>query len=160
MTIDNRPYRPCVGIILVNPRGLVFVGDRIDTQGDHWQFPQGGIDKGETPQQAAWRELYEETGITKAKARLYHISTEWLTYDLPPDMSHKIWGGRYRGQQQKWTVFQFLGQDSDIDLCVHTQEFARWQWREFTQTPHHIVPFKQDLYTRIVTTMAPYVHSF
>lgn len=157
---DNRPYRPCVGIILVNPQGLVFVGDRLDTKGTHWQLPQGGIDDGETPEQSAWRELYEETGITKDKARLYHMGSDWLSYEVPDDISHKIWGGKYRGQQQKWAVFQFLGHDTDIDLCVHIQEFSHWQWLDFNQIPNHIVPFKQNLYHRIVETMGQYVHPF
>ena len=157
---DNRPYRPCVGIILTHPDGRVFVGDRIDTDGENWQLPQGGIDKGETPEQSAWRELYEETGVDKAKATLTHMSEDWIAYDLPLDISHKIWGGKYRGQQQKWAVFQFHGNDSDIDLTVHHQEFSRWQWMDFTQTPNHIVPFKRELYETIVAKLSPYVKPF
>ena len=157
---DNRPYRPCVGIILIHPDGHVWVGDRIDTDGEHWQLPQGGIDDGETPEQAAWRELFEETGIDHSMASLTHLHDEWLRYDLPDDISHKIWGGKYRGQQQKWAVFQFHGDDTDINLTIHQQEFEKWQWIDFTETPKHIVPFKRDLYETIVKTLSPYVKPF
>ena len=157
---DNRPYRPCVGIILTHPDGRVLVGDRIDKKGENWQLPQGGIDDGETPEQSAWRELYEETGVDKHLATLTHMSDDWIAYDLPTDISHKIWGGKYRGQQQKWAVFQFHGSDSDINLTVHHQEFSRWQWIDFAETPNHIVPFKRELYETIVAKLSPYVIPF
>ncbi len=104
---DPRPYRPCVGIMLFNAAGKVFVGKRIDVDGDHWQMPQGGIDDGESAEQAARRELHEEVGTDKAE--LLAASSEWLSYDLPVELSRQIWQGRFRGQTQRWFAFRFIG---------------------------------------------------
>lgn len=144
------PYRPCAGIMLVNSQGKVFVGSRLDMPSDAWQMPQGGIDDGETPRQAALRELYEETGIIADKAEIIAESGDWIDYEIPPDMIPRLWGGRYRGQRQKWFLMRFLGQDSDIDLDVHHREFGDWQWVEPKRLPELIVSFKSDLYQRIL----------
>jgi putative (di)nucleoside polyphosphate hydrolase len=142
------PYRPCVGIVLFNPSGQVFVAQRIDNPGPAWQMPQGGIDDGEDPQTAAWREMEEEIGT--AKATLLAESQSWLTYDLPVDLVPKIWKGRFRGQRQKWFAFRFDGRDRDIDIDTKHPEFSRWKWVDFSLVPELIVPFKQDLYRQVV----------
>jgi putative (di)nucleoside polyphosphate hydrolase len=151
---DARPYRPGVGIMLFNADGKVFVGNRIDVAGEHWQMPQGGIDDGETPEQAAWRELREEVGTDKAV--LLAASAEWLSYDLPADLSRQAWSGRYRGQTQRWFAFRFTGDDRDIDLNAHEAEFEAWRWAEIADLPTLAIPFKQDLYRQIVTEFAAF----
>ena len=141
------PYRRGVGIVLVNRAGKVFVAERIDTP-DAWQMPQGGIDEGERPRAAAKRELKEETGTDKA--RIIAESDGWLTYDLPADLVGKVWKGKYRGQKQKWFAFRFTGSDAEIDVEVPHQEFGEWRWLAPRELPHYIVPFKRDLYVKLV----------
>ncbi len=148
---DNRPYRPCVGIMVLNAAGSVFVGSRVDVPGDHWQMPQGGIDKGETPVEAAFREVYEEIGIVRDKLELIRESAQWLHYDLPTALSRRIWKGRYRGQKQRWFAMRFNGTDADIDLTRHKPEFDRWRWVTRAELPSLIVPFKQDTYEKVVS---------
>lgn len=148
---DNRPYRPCVGIMLINKAGLVFVGNRIDIDGDHWQMPQGGIDEGETAEQAAWRELTEEVGSDDAE--LLGESTRWFNYDLPPDLAQTAWEGRYRGQTQRWFAFRFTGDDSDIDLEAHHAEFEAWKWANISELVDLTVSFKRDVYREVVADM-------
>ena len=145
-------YRPGVGIVLLNREGLVFVAQRIDTPGEAWQMPQGGIDPGETPRDAALRELKEETGTDRAE--LLAESREWLTYDLPPKLGAKVWKGRYKGQCQKWFVLRFLGEDSDIDLEGEMPEFSAWRWVPAAQLPDLIVGFKRPLYRAILAEFA------
>ncbi len=149
MSINNAlPYRPCVGIALFNSGGLVFVGERIDTPGA-WQMPQGGIDEGEDIKSAAFRELYEEIGTDKAE--IIKISEQKTCYDLPQELQGKIWGGRYRGQEQTWVAMRFTGADEDINLSAHNHpEFSSWQWVELQKTVDIIVPFKQDIYRRVI----------
>lgn len=142
------PYRMGVGVVLFNAEGLVFVGRRIDQTAEAWQLPQGGIDEGETPRQAALRELKEEVGTDKA--RIIAETRDWIDYDLPPDLVGSVWKGRYRGQRQKWFAARFLGADSDIDIATKHPEFDAWRWAPFDQIPQLIVPFKRDLYRRIV----------
>lgn len=148
---DNRPYRHGVGVMLVNDQGRVFVGQRIDTPGPAWQMPQGGIDHGETPPEAARRELWEETGTDKAE--IVAETADWLTYDLPPDLAAKVWHGRYRGQKQKWFVMRFTGTDADIRIDGDHPEFSRWQWAEVDDLPSLIVPFKRDLYSQVIAEL-------
>jgi putative (di)nucleoside polyphosphate hydrolase len=152
---DPRPYRQCVGLMLVNDDGCVFVGNRIDTPGDHWQMPQGGIDEGESPTQAAWRELLEEIGTDKAE--MIAESAEWHPYDLPPGLSRRVWKGRYRGQTQKWFALRFLGTDADIDLTRHTPEFGEWRWVPRDKLVDLIVPFKRGIYDRVATEFGPVI---
>ena len=145
------PYRSCVGIALFNSAGLVFVGERIDTPGA-WQMPQGGIDDGEDIAVAARRELKEEIGTDKIK--IIKILDQKLHYDLPPDMQKKLWGGKYRGQEQSWVAAKFTGDDSDIDITAHTPaEFSRWQWVPLEKTVDLIVPFKKETYKTLVNLL-------
>lgn len=145
------PYRPCVGIMLANRSGLVFVGQRIDSkEGDAWQMPQGGIDPGEDPATAALRELGEETGIAPHHVDIIARSADELAYDLPDEMIGRIWGGRYRGQSQRWFLARFKGEDSDIDIATEHPEFEAWQWVEAERLVDLIVPFKRAIYRRVV----------
>jgi putative (di)nucleoside polyphosphate hydrolase len=145
--LPRKGYRPCVGVLLLDGLGRVFVGERIGTPGA-WQMPQGGIDEGETPLEAARRELREEAGTDKAE--LLAESAGWYAYDLPKKLREKLWGGRFRGQTQKWFAFRFLGSDDDIDLRTHHPEFQRWRWMEMRELPGQIVPFKRKVYEQVV----------
>ncbi len=144
------PYRPCVGVMLVNSEGHVFVGQRIDTTMEAWQMPHGGIDAGEMPETCALRELAEETGITSDKVEIIAMTDEWLSYDLPDHLVGKVWGGRYRGQKQIWFLMRFLGGDDDINLDTHHPEFEGWQWMDPANLTDAIVPFKRDLYREVL----------
>ncbi|MBV9687473.1 MAG: RNA pyrophosphohydrolase, partial [Alphaproteobacteria bacterium] len=127
-------YRPAVGIMLLNPRGEVFVARRIDMPGaEAWQMPQGGIDAGEAPREAAFRELKEEIGTVEAD--IIGESRGWLQYDLPAELAGNVWGGRYQGQRQKWFVMRFTGRDSDISLATEHPEFDAWRWIEPSRLP-------------------------
>src|SRR3546814_534157 len=121
------PYRPGVGVMLLNGQGLVFVGQRIDNTAEAWQMPQGGIDEGEDPRDTALRELEEETGIHRDLVAIIAETPGWLTYDLPDDLIGKLWKGRYRGQRQKWYLARFLGEDRDVDLDTPHPEFRAWK---------------------------------
>ena len=145
---DDLPYRPCVGIMLVNREGLVFVGRRIDQTVEGWQMPQGGIDDGETPRQAALRELEEEVGT--AKANVIGEMDEWLCYDLPPHLLGVALHGRYRGQKQKWVALRFEGDDTDINIRTAEPEFGSWKWLAMEALPRLIVPFKRDTYQKVI----------
>jgi len=148
---NDLPYRLGVGAVLLNGDGLVLVAKRIDTPGDAWQLPQGGIDGDEDPREAVLRELEEEIGTKNVE--IIAESEDWLTYDLPKDVRKKVWKGRYRGQKQKWYAMRFLGQDADIDLEAHKHpEFSEWQWMDMLLLPDRIVPFKRDLYQDIVSS--------
>lgn len=154
---EGQPYRKGVGIMLVNDRNLVFVGRRADTPGEAWQMPQGGIDRGETPREAALRELEEEVGTDKAE--ILAESQDWLAYDLPPAVRAEAWGGRYRGQKQKWFLCRFLGTDADIDLeRHHDREFTAWRWVEPASLPRFIVAFKRELYEAVLREFSTYLH--
>ncbi|MDH5187632.1 MAG: RNA pyrophosphohydrolase [Rhodospirillaceae bacterium] len=146
---SDLPYRLGVGALILNANDDVFVAKRIDTPGPAWQMPQGGIDDGEDPAVAIFREVEEEIGTSKCK--IIAQSNGWLTYDIPEDLREKLWGGKYRGQKQKWYAMRFLGDDSDIVLDAHHKpEFSEWRWVEMKQVPNLIVPFKRELYNKIV----------
>lgn len=153
MTTDL-PYRPCVGVVLARPDGLIFTGERVDTPGA-WQMPQGGIDKGETPEAAALRELEEETGVPASLVAVEAESRDWLRYDLPDHLIGKVWKGRFRGQKQKWFLLRFRGVDADIDIAKHHEEFARWRWSPPDEVLRDIVDFKRDIYTRVIGEFFP-----
>ena len=151
MTYKNLPYRPCAGIMLVNAEGLVFAAQRLDNPGvDAWQMPQGGIDAGEDPKQAAIRELFEETGIDPDKVTIISQSKEELFYDLPDELVGKIWKGKWRGQRQWWFLMRFSGSDSDINIETEDPEFSEWKWVYPETLPDIIVPFKRDLYRSVL----------
>jgi putative (di)nucleoside polyphosphate hydrolase len=155
---ETLPYRPCVGIMLINREGLIWVGNRIqevDTGSAlTWQMPQGGIDEGETAEEAAMRELLEETGT--AKARIIGETSDWLTYDLPPHLVGIALKGKYRGQKQKWFAMRFTGEDGDIDIAADDhQEFSEWTWVPVEELVELIVPFKRGVYERIVLELGP-----
>jgi putative (di)nucleoside polyphosphate hydrolase len=163
MRFADLPYRPCVGVMLLNRDGLAFIGRRVDGP-EHidpihaWQMPQGGIDKGEAPWQAALRELREETNIRSVK-RLGEIAG-WLNYDIPRELIGKAWKGKYRGQTQKWFALRFTGADSEIDVehpdGTSHAEFAAWRWEPVQNIPNLIVPFKRPVYERVVAEFAKY----
>lgn len=147
--IEALPYRPCVGLVIIDRQRRIFAGQRVDTPHDAWQMPQGGIDEGETAREAALRELYEETGIPREKVEILRESADWLRYDLPRYLVPKVWGGRYRGQKQRWFALGFHGTDADIDLDLHHREFDRWAWMDRDTLLGCIVPFKRDTYARV-----------
>ncbi|WP_164114373.1 RNA pyrophosphohydrolase [Sphingorhabdus sp. Alg239-R122] len=148
---ENLPYRPCAGIMLANKNGKVFAAQRLDNPGvDAWQMPQGGIDPGEDPRQAALRELFEETGIAAEKVTVLAQSSEELFYDLPPELVGKIWKGKWRGQRQWWFLMRFLGKDSDINIDTDHPEFSEWKWADAESLPEVIVPFKKELYRAVL----------
>ena len=153
------PYRPCVGIMVLNRNKRVWIGRRIDAPkdaegaGSWWQMPQGGIDEGEDAREAALRELYEETSIHSVEV-IGEIE-DWLTYDLPENLVGFAWNGRYRGQKQKWFAARFMGNDSEINIeapggGVHKPEFDEWRWVEMDEVPNLIVPFKRKVYDQVV----------
>lgn len=160
---DTLGYRPCVGIMVINAQGLVWVGRRADALGDAegrgtwWQMPQGGIHKNEDPAAAALRELAEETGIKSVT--ILGETPGWLRYDLPGHLVGKAWKGKYRGQQQKWFAMRFLGSDDEIDITPPDPdqiEFAAWRWASLPELPELIVPFKREVYRQVAEAFAPY----
>jgi putative (di)nucleoside polyphosphate hydrolase len=162
---ESLPYRPCVGVMLVNRAGLAFVGRRRGGQEpigeDHaWQMPQGGIDDGEEPYAAALRELYEETSVRSVEP--IGETSGWVKYDLPRELVGVAWKGRYRGQTQKWFALRFTGEDSEIDVLTpgngkHKAEFSDWRWEEIGRLPSLIVPFKRASYGEVVAELQPLV---
>ena len=158
---SDRDYRPCVGLMVLNSAGLVWAGRRIggatdaEGTGHWWQMPQGGIDAGEDPRKAALRELREETGIVSVA--IEGESAEWLYYDLPPQLQGKAWGGRYRGQRQKWFALRFTGSEAEIDLSPpgHKPEFESWKWVPIGELASLIVPFKREVYERVIAEFTP-----
>lgn len=145
---EDRPYRPCVGIMLLNANNQVFVAQRIDQVAEAWQMPQGGVDDGEDPEAAALRELKEEIGTDHVE--ILDRTEDWIAYDLPPELIGKVWRGRYRGQKQKWFAMRFLGRDDDIDLDTEHPEFRDWRWIDMDELPDIIVAWKRDNYRQVV----------
>ncbi len=150
---ESLPYRPCVGVMLVNGDGRIFAGERIDTPGA-WQMPQGGIDDGETPRDAALRELLEETGISPDLVAVEAETEGWVRYDLPVHLLGKVWKGRYRGQKQKWVLLRFRGTDADVRIDTDHPEFSRWTWLRPEEVLDRIVPFKRDVYAKVLLEFA------
>lgn len=148
--IAQLPYRPCVGVMLVNTRGHIFVGQRKDRDQDAWQMPQGGVDPGETTRDAAIRELWEETGVIEKLITVEAESLGLITYDLPHELVPKIWKGRYRGQEQKWFLFRFHGADDDINIATEHPEFSEWKWMPKEELVANIVPFKRAVYEQVL----------
>lgn len=165
MSAHDPRYRPCVGVVLINQAGLVFVGHRkakgvFDNVAEPfmWQMPQGGIDEGEKPFDAALRELYEETNVSSVE--FLAEAPMWLSYDLPPD-AKKRWSGKYIGQTQRWFALRFLGQDDEIDIHApaggaHKPEFDQWRWEKLANLPDLIVPFKRQVYLDVVEAFKPF----
>jgi putative (di)nucleoside polyphosphate hydrolase len=161
---ESLPYRPCVGIAVINRDGLVWIGHRADAPGEPegpgawWQMPQGGIDPGEDASTAALRELYEETGLRSVEIIAEHPG--WLRYDLPPNLIGRAWGGRYRGQEQKWFLMRFFGSDDEVQIDPppgHQIEFDAWRWAPLSDLPRLIVPFKLDVYRQVIAEFEPLI---
>ncbi len=159
ITADGLPYRPCVGVMILNREGLVWAGRRIpignseyDGSAQLWQMPQGGIDKGEDPLEAAYRELYEETGMKTVS--LLGEAKDWINYDLPPHLIGIGLKGKFRGQTQRWFAFRFEGDDSEIAINPppggHEPEFDAWEWKPMAELPDLIVTFKRKVYEQVV----------
>lgn len=148
------PFRPCAGVMLLNRDGMVFVGQRLDSTLEAWQMPQGGIDPGEDPLEAAYRELWEETGVERAHVELLAAPEIELEYDLPDDLLGKVWKGKWRGQRQRWFLFRLTAGDEAIDIATAEPEFRAWRWLDPRELPHVIVPFKRDLYNDILRIFA------
>ena len=144
------PYRSNVGIMMVNKTGYIFVGQRLNNNQNAWQMPQGGIDAGEDPETAAYRELLEETGVNQQNVQFLASSSRWLSYDLPEDLIPTLWDGKFRGQKQKWFLFKFLGKDGDINISTDQPEFSKWKWISKENLLEEIVPFKKSVYENVL----------
>jgi putative (di)nucleoside polyphosphate hydrolase len=145
---ESLPYRPCVGLMVLNRDGKVFVGKRVDQSIESWQMPQGGIDPGEQPRETALRELGEEIGTTKVEFIREHPG--WLTYDLPPQLVGVAWKGKFRGQRLKWFAVRFVGTDADINLKTEHQEFSDWRWVDIGELLGLVIPFKRETYAEVI----------
>ena len=155
---ENRPYRACVGIMLINAKGQIFSGQRIDNRAEAWQMPQGGIDEGEDIETACFREMQEEIGTNKAE--ILRIHPDWLNYDIPEELANRLWSGAYRGQTQKWVALRFTGSDSDINIETEEPEFISWQWLSPEQLVQRAVPFKQGVYENLMHTFKDEINVF
>ena len=145
--LSERPYRSCVGLMVFNKDGNVFCGQRLDNKAEAWQLPQGGIDKGELPIEAGYRELKEETSIINVE--FVGEYPEWLNYDIPLPLADNLWKGEFRGQTQRWLLFHFMGEDKEIDINTNKAEFLDWKWVDIDQLTDLVVDFKLDVYKRL-----------
>ena len=157
MNVTPSEYRPNVGIMLINADNQVFVGQRLDRFSDAWQMPQGGIDQGEDPQTAAYRELLEETGITQELVQILDFTTDWIHYDFPEDLAAKLWKGRYRGQKQRYYLMKFLGRDDQINIKTKKPEFSDWRWSNVNTLEDKIVEFKRQVYRQVISEFSVYL---
>ena len=155
--MTDKGYRPAVGVMLIDARRKVWVGQRLDNSLEAWQMPQGGLDPGEAPLEGALRELEEETGIPRNLVELLAQAKEELTYDLPEDLVGKVWKEPWRGQRQAWFLMRFLGEDSDVNIATPEPEFRAWKWAEPAELPALIVPFKQQLYRDVLAAFAEWL---
>lgn len=155
--IAKLPYRPCAGVMLVNAEGAVFVGQRRDSETQAWQMPQGGIDPGEDARTAALRELWEETGVPAEMITIEAETQGWIPYDIPHELVPHIWKGRFRGQEQKWFLFRFHGDDSDVNIETDHPEFTDWRWLPHDQLVDNIVSFKREVYKRVLNEFEEYL---
>ncbi|MDB9872592.1 RNA pyrophosphohydrolase [Alphaproteobacteria bacterium] len=154
----KRPYRSCVGLMVFNKIGQVFCGQRLDNKAEAWQLPQGGIDEGETPIEAGFRELKEETSIVNVE--FVSEYPEWLNYDIPLPLANALWEGKFRGQTQRWLLFSFTGIDNEININTSHPEFKNWEWINPTQLPLKAISFKQEIYSKINKAFIPIINNF
>ncbi len=148
--IANLPYRPCVGIMLINAQGHIFAAQRLDSATPAWQMPQGGIDEGENPGAAALRELEEEISVTPDLVAPLSETRDWLAYDLPAEIVPRIWNGCYKGQKQRWFLMRYLGRDDQINIQTAHPEFSEWRWIAADEMLDAIVPFKREIYAQVI----------
>tara|TARA_E500000331_G_C16967813_1_gene587916 strand:+ start:94 stop:579 length:486 start_codon:yes stop_codon:yes gene_type:complete len=145
--ILQKPYRPCVGLLVINGKGLVFAGKRLDSSSSAWQMPQGGIENGETILEAGLREMKEEIGTNNVQ--FIGEMKEWLNYDLPKKLVNRLWGGKFRGQTQKWLAYKFLGEDKEININTKNPEFSDWKWVSTLELIKLAIPFKKEIYEKV-----------
>ena len=154
----KRPYRSCVGLMVFNKIGQVFCGQRLGNKAEAWQLPQGGIDEEETPIEAGFRELKEETSIVNVE--FVSEYPEWLNYDIPLPLANDLWEGKFRGQTQRWLLFSFTGIDNEININTSHPEFKNWEWINPTQLPLKAISFKQEIYSKINKAFIPIINNF
>ena len=157
MIKNNLGYRRCVGLMILNEQKKIFTAQRMDFRSEAWQMPQGGIEIGENLEEAAFRELNEETSLTRSNVNVLSISKSWIKYDLPESLIPQLWNGKYRGQKQKWFLLKFIGQDKHININTKTPEFSDWRWSSRADLIKHIVPFKRDTYRKIIAEFSAFL---
>ncbi len=157
MNLNPRDYRPNVGMMILNKKKEIFVGKRIDHPSEFWQMPQGGIDTKEKPQLAALREMKEEVGIKKNLVKLISESKNWYYYQIPKDLAETLWKGKYKGQRQKWFLYEFTGSYNDINIQTNHPEFSDWKWVNKEFLVPNIVPFKKEIYSKLLNEFSNYL---